>query len=191
MHDGISICPAIRRLELSRVGPWNRLRLVFSPRLNIITGPCGSGKSTIIASALACLHPLDTWPYRLAPAGGNKRGAIRLAPMYPDIEIGLPLPDPALELRADSESRGMFQPRRMSACLERLPRTMALILDDEATGVFDQHNFRRAAALLNKARCQVIAVISSRYERKLFPAARVFACSRGNKGKGATCRRHP
>lgn len=105
---------------------------------------------------------------------------------YTGAGIDIPFTGPALDAQSKAESFGMYQLRRISGCLERIPRTMALILDDDATAALDSYNFRRAARLMNKARCQVIAVMRRGYECSLFPSARVFECAYGKKGSPGT-----
>lgn len=61
--------------------------------------------------------------------------------------------------------------------------TMALLIEDEVTGIFDAHTYGKVLTLLNSLHCQVICQITHRLEVKSFPGARIYACYMEKQGK--------
>jgi hypothetical protein len=66
--------PVLHHLQLRNVGPTPQLELALAPRLNLITGDNGLGKSFLLDAAWYCL--MRRWPQELNP--GLSSGAMAL-----------------------------------------------------------------------------------------------------------------
>lgn len=71
---GIGLPPVLHHLRLRNVGPTPKLELTLAPRLNLITGDNGLGKSFLLDAAWYCLT--RRWPQELNP--GLSSGAMAL-----------------------------------------------------------------------------------------------------------------
>jgi len=187
MHDWnpIELVPAIRRLGLSRVGCWEELEMEFLPGLNVIT-EIGSarGKSTILRSILQALRPVAGFLYPLTPSEGAAEGRIAIEFMYPSISHRLVTADVPTAPESDAVSLGQRMLETLRTHLRLSQAGMGLLIDEDVTSPLDTPMYREAVRLLNEATCQVICVIGSqRYNPGDFPAARVFACTRGSREK--------
>ena len=58
--------PVLHQLQLRNVGPMPQLELALAPRLNLITGDNGLGKSFLLDAAWYCLT--RRWPQELNPS---------------------------------------------------------------------------------------------------------------------------
>ncbi len=183
MNRPIEIVPAIKRLKLRQVGCWEHLNLEFLPGLNIITEEGSTdGKSTIFRAILYSLNPTSHLECGLTPTFGAEQGSISVEFMSAFQSTRLRLPrheseDEHLEFRGESMSR------RLSALLATATPTMALLIEDDVTGILDANTYSQVVTLLNSSRCQVICQIAHRLAVKNYPEARIYACSMEKQGK--------
>jgi hypothetical protein len=185
MHDWnpIELVPAVRRLGLSRVGCGDELELEFLPGLNVIT-EIGSarGKSTILRSILQALRPMGGFLCPLTPPEGAAEGRIAVEFLYPSISQRLVTADVPTAPEGDAASMGQRMLETLRTHLRLCQVGMGLLIDADITSPLDAPGYREAVQLLNEATCQVICVIGAqRFDPGDFPAARVFACTRGSR----------
>ena len=176
MDNPIEIVPAIKRLELRKVGCWEHLDLEFLPGLNIITEEGSAvGKTTIFKAILHSLIPTSPLELRPTPTDGYEQGSISIEFMSLNHSVDLHAPYVNYEAsKADSPGQAIF--RRLSAFLTAATPTMALLIDAAVTSAFDAHYYGEAVKMLNAARCQVICQIPHRLKLEHHPGARIFAC---------------
>ncbi len=174
MAQGFQVVPTVARLELENVGPWRRAELEFAPGLNIITTePGGAGVTTILRAIMQAVCPLAQPWTPLQPTSGTPTGKVMLEFYDPRIACQIPT-------ASDLEPSGKTTAEQMLAKLESLvlqtPHGMALLMDTQVTSCLDAEAYRRAAVLINGARCQVILGLHHRLDAGGFVNARIFTC---------------
>ena len=176
MDNPIEIVPAIKRLELRKVGCWEHLDLEFLPGLNIITEEGSAvGKTTIFKAILHSLIPTSPLELRPTPTDGYEQGRVSIE--FISLRHSVELRAPYVNYEAgEAESPGQAMFRRLGAFLEAATPTMALLIDESVAEAFDERYYREAVKMLNAARCQVICQIPHRLKMEHFPQARIFAC---------------
>jgi len=179
----IEIVPAIKRLKLRQVGCWEHLDLEFLPGLNIITeGGLAWGKSTVFRSILYSLYPTTHLEWGVTTTFGAEQGSISVKFISALQSTRLRLPGDGPEDRqVESSGESMF--RRLSVLLAAATPTMALLIEDDVTGILDANTYSQVVTLLNSSRCQVICQIAHRFEVESFPGARIYACYMETKDK--------
>ena len=183
MNRPIEIVPAIKTLKLRQVGCWEHLDLEFLTGLNIITEEGSAwGKSTIFRAILYSLNSTSHLECGLTPTFGAEQGSI-------SVEFMSPVHSTRLRLTCDEpehrygESCGESMFRRLRALMAAATPTMALLIEEELTGIFDAYIYGRAVTLLSSSHCQVICQITHGLEVKSFPGARIYTCSMEKQGK--------
>lgn len=181
MSNPIEVVPAIKRLELIRVGCWEELSLNFLPSLNLITETDATlGKTTILRAILQFVFPSSQYEHPLTPTFGSEEGNITIEFMASRVNISIPIFRGMREQPTANESVGHFMLSQLRSCLKTTPKGMALLINDEVTACLDNHDYREAVDLLNGAQCQVICLIAHRLNLHDYPNARVYACSIGD-----------
>ncbi len=172
----IQIVPAIKRLSLTNVGYWSNLAVDFTPGLNIITGDCGCGKSTILRAILQAIHPLHPDRCPLTPTYPSTSGRIGIEFNGDSVVIDIPGFAGIPEKTDVYESHGQFMLSQLRAHIAGATCGFALLIEDAATAGLDDLQFRQAAEALNTATSQIISIIGYRFSLKDFPDARVYRC---------------
>jgi len=170
----IQVVPAIKRLSLTRVGCWSNLVIDFTPGLNIITGDCGCGKSTILRAMLQAVHPLTSEEYCLTPTVPDTSGRIGIHFYAKSLFIDIPALTGIPEEAAVNESHGHFMLEQLRLHVQGDARGMAVLIEDDVTSGLDNTLYLQAAELLNNATSQIVSIISYRFSLKDFPDARVY-----------------
>lgn len=180
----IQIVPAIKRLELTRVGCWEELTLEFLPELNIITEEGSAwGKTTILRAILQSFLPYSQHEYPLRPTIGFKDGHISIEFMKPSVTLDLSFLTHLHKQRTGQQSSGRFMLSQLHRYLSVTPKDMAVLIENEVTAILDEFSYRKAVELLNQARCQIICIIAHRINFDDFPKARIYSCSLNQDGK--------
>ena len=172
----IQIVPAIKRLSLTSIGCWSNLVVDFTPGLNIITGDCGCGKSTILRAILQAIHPLHPDRCPLTPTYSSTSGTIGIEfstdSVVLDISVFAGIPK-----KTDvNESRGPFLLSQLRSHIAGVNQGFALLIEDTVTAGLDDLQFRQAADALNNATSQIISIIGHRFSLKDFPDTRAYRC---------------
>jgi|GEM_PF-3059393 len=172
----IQIVPAIKRLSLTRVGCWSNLVIDFTSGLNIITGDCGCGKSTILRAMLQAVQPLVWDQYALTPTYPSTSGTIGIEFNRDSVVIDIPVITGIPEKKDVYESHGQFMLSQLRSHIAGATCGFALLIEDAATAGLDNLQFRQAIEALNTAKSQIISIIGHRFSLKDFPDARVYRC---------------
>ena len=172
----IQIVPAISRLSLTGIGCWSNLVVDFTPGLNIITGDCGCGKSTILWAMLQAVHPLVWDQYALTPTYPSTSGRIGIEFNGDSVVIDIPVFAGIPEKTDVYESHGQLMLSQLRAHIAGATCGFALLIEDMVTAGLDDLQFRQAAEALNNAAGQIISIIGYRFSLKDFPNARAYRC---------------
>lgn len=173
--DGMAYVPAVRMLTLRNVGPWVQAVFEFSPHLNIITGDCGTGKSTVLRAIAGAAS--NTVPANLA-WGERSRIEVELAERNLALawDERTALPTKPLHPRNDVRSAGERVLSELTDFAKQARPGHAMLIDSEVTGQLTSGQFVEATDLIRAATGQKIVVVTCRSAE--FPNARVFECSR-------------
>lgn len=177
----IQIVPAIKRLSLTGIGCWSNLIVDFTPGLNIITGDCGCGKSTILRAILQAVHPLVWDQYALTPTYPSTSRRIGIEFNGDSVVIDIP-GFAGIPGKTDVyESHGQFMLSQLRAHIAGATCGFALLIEDAAMAGLDDLQFRQAIEALNNATSQIVSIIGYRFSLKDFPDARAYRCYLDNK----------
>jgi recombinational DNA repair ATPase RecF len=161
-------CPAVKSLRLTNVGPWRDLRLEFIRGINLITGPSGTGKGTILRALASDPSAYSSY--------GRERGMVDIEYCAPRWKYQVQ-PVTADEFRED---RGRSLGERMYAQLMKQMSIMdedaALLLHDGVLAVLDQPRYDTAVRMLNDIKCQIIIIVQHLRDSPAFRAPRTFHC---------------
>ena len=178
--DLIQCIPAVRRLFIRDVGPWRVAELEFSECLNIITGPSGSGKSSLLQALRPNPHTL------LRPHFLSTGGKVEID--YADKRLSYDLTTTSGGWKSDdNQSHGQNLFRLLAESLAHTSTGWCLLIDDEVLSCFDPDHYNRAINLLNNATCQVIAVLTDRYDLRQLRNARIFQCTKHHSAPDQRC----
>ncbi len=172
----IQIVPAIKRLSLTNVGCWSNLVVDFTPGLNIITGDCGCGKSTILRAILQGVHPLHTDRCPFTPTYHSTSGTIGIEFSGNSVVLDIPVLAGIPEKSDVNESHGQFLLSQLRSHITGATCGFALLIEDAVTAGLDDLQFRQAAEAVNNATGQIISIIGYRFSLKDFPDARAYRC---------------
>lgn len=177
----IQIVPTIKRLSLTRVGCWKNVIIDFIPLLNIITGECGCGKSTILRSILHAIHPLHPDRYPLTPTYSSTSGTIGIEFNRESVVLDIPALAGIPEKPDVNESHGQFMLTQLRSHIAGVTHRFALLIEDEVTSVLNDMRYHQAVKSLNDSTSQIICIIGHRFSLKDFPNARACCCYLDNK----------
>ena len=177
----IQIVPAIKRLSLTNIGCWSNLVVDFTPGLNIITGDCGCGKSTILRAILQAIHPLHPDRCPLTPTYPLTSGTIGIEFKMDSVVLDIPVLAGIPEKTDVNESHGQFLLSQLRSHITGATCGFALLIEDTVTAGLDDLQFRQAVEALNNATSQIVSIIGYRFSLKDFPDARVYRCYLDNK----------
>lgn len=176
----ISIVPAVRKLELVGVGDREELCFEFSPGINVIAekGPA-YGNNTVIRAILHALLPSSRPTCPLFPRNYRGNGRISLELMDPRVSVNLEGVPYVPDRDSVWESMGQFMFMQLKMFLKAIPTGMAVLIEDNVTACLDPVIFKEAVKLLNRAKGQIICIISREIEQGDLPRAKVFVCGKG------------
>jgi len=172
--------PRLRSLRLTDVGVWASAQLAFSPRLNVIVGDGGTGKSTILRSIVTALG--RAVPHAPTTHEGASAARIELT-VDPELPCSLseyPLP-PDLA-RASAGERMIAGLKR---AVEGAGAGRAVLFDGEVFGRLDVTHAEQAVACLAGAKCQVVGVFGFHTGVELPSGTKLFTCGLADDGSTA------
>ena len=172
-ENHINQIPAVKKLCLKNVGVWKKATLEFSEGVNVITGECGSGKSTIVKAILSilCHEPFSN----TIITDGEKSAKIELT------LVGKTL---IRTIERHTNESACLKDKLLSAgdkayqCLsDSLDSTLEgyCVLIDGVMNYFDYVKFQEAFELIGEAKGQKIIVISPSRLQEI-KDARIFEC---------------
>ena len=170
MDTIISIIPELRRLHLVNVGPWADTSFEFVPRINIIHGSSGCGKSFILRALVSSSHE-----YLTARRGSNG-GTVTVE--YAGSEFRYELPERFARDAEDfaSLSQGQKIMRLLHQTLRQTKQGCCICMEADVFGCLDAGNCARAGKMINQTESQFIIVFPNSLKPEIFGSLRVFEC---------------
>lgn len=182
MEDSLNIIPEVLRLHLINVGPWKSGLFEFSPRINVVQGQSGCGKSFILRALMPTANTQSTARF------GSGNGTVTVE--YERREFRYELPATSTSDTDDTVllSQGQESMRLLRQTLQQAISGCCLLIEDDIFGSLDSRCCAEAVERINAAECQSIIVLPRSMKPERFRSPRVFECAYDSATESSTVR---